>query len=445
MGIVARFAVRVAAVALLCAAPLLAQARPAADDIVTYRVKRGDTLIGFSQRYLTNAADYSKVAAANGLRDADKLRPGQQLSVPVDLLKSKPIEATVLAFTGVVTVKARSGTRSATVGMPLNEGQTIATGEDGFLSFLLSTGARIAMPSRSSVRILRMRRYDLTGGADLDFAVDRGRTETSVKPMKDGVSRFRMRTPVAVSAVRGTTFRIGYDGEAAPSLTEVIEGSVGVGATATGQTSAVPGGFGVAARLSGDLAQEKLLPPPAMVDPGRLQQDTDLRFDIKPNDSAIGHHVQLSRDAGFMDIFAATRSAAARIEFLGIPDGVYFVRSMAIAKSGLEGLSDTYAFKRQLVTLSAARSASNPNEFLFSWAGQSKAKQTFRFQLIEAKDADAAGNLVPIIDEPGLADPSIVLVRPKPAIYQWRVGTRTYPDDGEGISWSPFQKLTISQ
>ncbi len=440
MGSMTRLSAPLAAVVLCLTSPLVAQNKSAPADTIPYKVKTGDTLIGLSKRYLTNAADYTKIAAANGKRNADKLQPGEQLKIPVDLLKSRPIEARILAFTGAVSVNSAKGTRAAAVGMQLNEGQTIETGDNGFLSLSLSTGARVSMPSRSKVRILRLRRYDLTGGADLDFAVDKGRTETSVTPFKDSASRFRMRTPVAVSAVRGTTFRIGYDGESAPSLTEVVEGSVGVGSTTTGKTSAVPGGFGVAAKLSGDLTQEKLLPPPAMIDPGRIQQDPSVRFDVRPDSSATGHHIQLSRDAGFVDIFAAQRSSDPSISFTGIPDGRYFVRAMAIAKSGLEGLTEAYSFKRQMTALAATRSAENPNEFLFSWAGQGTGKQIYRFQLIAEAD-----KRLPVVDEPGLETQSIVLVRLKPAVYQWRVGIRSLPDAGDGLIWTPFQKLTISE
>ena len=435
-----------AAAALSLSSPVLAQMKPKpqmqADpgDFISYKVKKGDTLIGFSQRFLLKTSDYSKVALANGKRNADRLRPGEELKIPVDLLKSKPIEARILAFTGTVSVKGSQGSRAAVVGMPLNEGQTIETGDNGFLSLSLSTGARLSMPSRSTVRILRLRRYDLTGGADLDFAVDKGRTETSATPFRDTVSRFRMRTPVAVSAVRGTTFRIGYNGEQTPSLTEVVEGSVGVASTVTGKTSAVPGGFGVAATRSGDLSQEKLLPPPALIAPGKVQQDADVRFSVSPNPLATGYNIQLSRDAGFVDIFAAKQSSDASITFEGVSDGVYFVRAMAIAKSGLEGLTEAFAFKRQMTTLSAARSAERPDEFLFSWAGQGTAKQLYRFQLVKGE-----GNDIPVVDEPGLQSSSITLVSLKPAVYQWRVGVRSFPDTGDGIIWTPFQKLTISE
>jgi hypothetical protein len=440
MAILKRFCASVSAAMICLLTAPHAQANVDQRDTIPYRVKKGDTLIGFSTQYLKTASDFRKIAAANGKRDADKLRPGEQLNIPVQLLKSKPIEARIVAFTGAVTVTAGKRIQNAQIGMPLYEGESIETGDNGFLTLSISTGARVSMPSRSKVRILRLRRYDLNGGADLDFAVDQGRTETSVTPFRDSTSRFRMRTPVAVSAVRGTSFRIGYDGEAAPSLTEVVEGAVGVASVTTGNNSEVPHGFGVAAKLSGSLDQEKLLPPPAMIEPGRLQQDANLRFDIKANPAATGHHVQLSRDAGFVDIFAAKRSPDASIEFSGVPDGVYFVRAMAIAKSGLEGLTETYSFKRQLTELAASRSSQNPDEFLFSWIGQGSAKQLYRFQLFNGDD-----RAIPLIDEPGLQGESITLVRLKPAIYSWRVGTRSFSGGNEEMVWTPLQKLTISE
>ena len=55
---------------------------------------------------------------------------------------------------------------------------------------------------------MRLRKYLLTGGSDIDLYVEQGRAETAAAPIKDSNSRFRMRTPTAVSAVRGTVFRI---------------------------------------------------------------------------------------------------------------------------------------------------------------------------------------------------------------------------------------------
>ncbi len=426
--------------ALLLAVFAFDAARAAQDDLYSYTIKSGDTLIGFSNRYLTNPQDYAKLRDINRLADADLLRPGKPLLVPYALLKSSPIAAQVAAHSG--DVSARLGTRrlAISIGLAAQEGMIFETGRSGFVTLSLANGSRLSVPSLSQLRVVRLRRYVLTGSTDIDFSVDKGRAETAVTPFKDKTSRFRLRTPSAVSAVRGTSFRVGFDEEAKASVSEVIEGSVGVGSNATGKTLAIPGGFGVAVSRSGDLNKEKLLPPPALIDAGATQQGPDVRFAIKPGNGEQGYHVQISKDAGFVDIVASERSALPAISFAALPDGRYFVRAMAVAQSGLEGLSETTSFRRQQAAASAERVPGMADAFRFAWMTQGSGKALYRFQLF-----NIASPALPMIDEAALEGPALILGGLKPGIYQWRVSIKAAGGAADDLLWTPFQKLTVTQ
>ena len=55
---------------------------PAAPEPRTYTVQRGDTLSAIAKRFYGNAAEYRKIAAANGIANPDLIHPGQQLTIP---------------------------------------------------------------------------------------------------------------------------------------------------------------------------------------------------------------------------------------------------------------------------------------------------------------------------------------------------------------------------
>ncbi len=426
-------------VTLTMGQPLAAQVT-GGDETVSYRVKAGESLYSISDKYLSQRAAYAVVQRLNRIANPYALSPGTLIRIPTRLLKATPLEAQLAAFQGDVRIESGGAVTPPVIGMPIRQGTIVQTGRLGFMTLSLSNGSRVTLPSNSRVRILHMRRFLLTGSTDFDFALDKGRAETTATPSKDANSRFRLRTPIAVSAVRGTKFRIGYDEGQGPSLTEVVEGGVAVGANAAPSSSAlIPAGFGATAAADGRVGTEKLLPAPAVQKPGKLQKGPVVKFDIAPVPSAQGYHVQLSKDAGFVDMIAETRTVGVQAQFDGIADGNYFVRAMAIAPSGLQGLSETYGIRRQLTALGASAGALGPGQYQFKWFGAGSGRRVYRFQLL-AKAEDR----IPMIDETGLEKTEMLLSGLTPGVYFWRVGVRQFGENGMSESWTPPEKFTIS-
>ena len=234
---------------LLCGPGLVhAQAISETKDEISYRMRTGDSLIGLSRHFLVRPDSHLEVQRINRIEDPDRMPVGRPIIIPTRLLRSTPMDGKIIAFRGTVRIGTQRPAGLATVGLAVKEGAIIETGDDGYVTLGLANGSRMSLPSRSRIRITRMRKYNLTAGTDFDFEIDKGRSEISVTPQPDPRNRFRLRTPIAVSAVRGTVFRIGYNGKDEPSLTEVIEGKVAVSAGAT--QLAIPQGFGAAALLS---------------------------------------------------------------------------------------------------------------------------------------------------------------------------------------------------
>jgi hypothetical protein len=420
----------------------MAAPRVAEPDAVSYVMKKGDTIYTLGDKYFSSKAAYEAVFRYNRISNAYTIPPGTVIEIPRRYLRTKLLEGEILSFRGGATVEEKGVASAPVIGGKVREGMVLQTAADSFLTIGLADQSRITLPSNSRIRITMMRQVLMTGSIDFDFALDQGRAEASVQTLKSKNDRFRLRTPIAVSAVRGTGFRIAYDNNERPSLTEVTEGSVGVSnmAVAAAAPNMVSAGFGAVASASGDISAEQLLPAPPVLNPGRVLKDEIVAIAVSPVAAATGYHVQMAQDAGFIDMVASGRSATPNVTFENIKDGTYFVRAMAIAPSGLEGMSETYSVRRALTVVGGSAAALGPGVYQFKWLGQGAGKRSYRFQLLkDPKDT------VALVDEVGLETTALTLTGLAPGTYFWRVSVRQFAAMGPVESWTIPEKIIVSE
>lgn len=423
-------------IALAMASPVVAYAQAAPADSQTYTMQAGDTLIVLAQRYFVSEAAALEVQRLNRIANARRIPVGTRISIPRRLLRSVPVELRLQSFSGPVAIHHRGQNIAPRVGLVLPEGSAIVTGPNGFASVAAADGSRISFPSNSEAHFARLRRYLIDRAADIDVDVRRGRTDVRAAPQTPG-GTFRVTTPVSVSAVRGTEFRAGLASDGELGLTEVLEGTVGVGTAL--REEAVAGGFGAAVRRNGEILTETLLPAPGLVAPGRVQTEETVNFALRPLEGAQRYRLQVARDAGFVEVLAEGETAGATAAISDIPNGTFFVRVSPVAVSGLEGRSEAWSFRRQRVGLAAdAETAGPPGVYRFAWRTIGEGASVYRFQLF----ADPAGE--PMVDEAGLQQSSIGLTGLKPGAYHWRVGVIQTDASGSAEVWLPLQKVNIS-
>lgn len=426
--------------------PNIAQAQSSADNTrIEYVFKRGDTLIGLAQKYMRKPSDYVSVQRLNRIANPRFIPVGKTVSIPFRLLKYRQSEASLSAFRGNVSIVRGGQTITPVRGLDIAEGSRLSTAAGSFLTLQLEDGSRISMPSNSKMRLMRLRHILLTDSVDYELAVDNGRVRSKVTPFDKKYDRYRVRTPVAVSAVRGTDYRTRVDEATGTVYSETVEGAVDVAAGESiegTQTVLVPAGKGAAATVTGDLATADLLTPPDLLDPAKVQSEEALEFAIAPRAAASAHRVLVSSDAGFVDIIAEKLHSGSTISLPGIEDGRYFAKTTAIGQDGFEGMPATYSFKRQLSTLSGSAGKGDFG-YRFKWAGAGKGKRVYRFQLLLDDK-----NAIPVIDEAGLTKDVITLSDLPDGEYFWRVGVTQYssdPEDGDVFQkWTDFEKLTVA-
>lgn len=417
---------------------------------VEYVFKRGDTLIALEAKYFRKRGDYRTVQRLNKIPDPRKISIGKRIAIPFRLLKYRASEAGIAAFRGDITIRSDGRTIKPATGLNIGEGSELATAPSSFLTLSLEDGSRVSLPSNSKVRITRLRHIIMTDSVDYEFAVDNGRIRSKVTPFDRKHDRYRVRTPVSVSAVRGTDYRTRVDEGTGTAYAETVEGKVDVSldnilGNALAQSStvvAVPAGMGAAVTVTGNLQTGTLLAAPELIEPGKVQSEEQLQFTVADRPAVIARRLILSADAGFVDILSERRFEGTELRTEGAPDGRYFAKLTSIAADGFESLPATYAFKRQLSTVTGSASTGDFG-YRFKWSGQGSGKRLYRLQIFRDDTGPA-----PIVDEPGLEDDVLTLSDLPAGDYRWRVGVTQYAgnaDDPEPLhKWTAFEKLTVA-
>lgn len=301
-----------------------------------YVVREGDTLNGIAARLLHEGESrrvQRALAQHNRLADPDRIWPGQTILIPRAWLKSGSAEIEVAAVQGEVA--SRGGPLAA--GAKLAAGDDLRTGKDGFVTLKLVDGSTLSLMPNAAARVERAQATP-SGTTDTAVHLNAGRAETAVQRARQGASRFEIRTPVAIAAVRGTEFRVAVDGGTGATTSEVVEGEVGVEDTGGRATVGVAAGFGTRVRAGeAPLAPRRLLPAPTLWGGVQLIDRSPFAVSFAPLAGAQTYRVFISPSEDLRPVLAEEILAAPELRFAQLADGDYFVRVRGIDDIGLEG------------------------------------------------------------------------------------------------------------
>ena len=337
-----------AALFLLQAGAPYAAAAPTGQGEVRYTVGWADSWSRIGG-YLNDPRAIDALAVRNRLRPRQMLSGGQVIAIPLAWLKSVPMQARIVAFRGPVRVQ---GASSARIGGMVGEGARILTGPAASITLRLPDGSTVALPSQSAIRIERLRAILLNNVYDRRFVLESGRSQYEVTPDHRDGSRFDIKTPVSVAAVRGTIFRVSLP-QGGGANTETLRGDVGVAGHSGGVD--VPQGFGVHSDLHSTGRPVKLLSAPRLVSigPSPLGPETML---LAPVPGARSYHVQVATDKNFAQLLGDVRAQKPIVPLSPTEIGTYYLRVTAVDANGLEGLPNTVTYHHD-----QAESADAPN------------------------------------------------------------------------------------
>ncbi len=422
----------ISAFALFVIAPAL-HAQSTQNDDIKYTVKSGDTLIGLAQRYFIRINSYKIVQQKNRIANAYALPIGKTILIPRSVIKYTLSQARVLSVRGNVN----SGNGPVTAGQVFAEGAQLTTAPSSFLTLGLGNGSRVSLPSNSGLRIKTLRNYALEQSLDYEFDLSRGGAQSTVVPLKSANDRYRIRTPKAVSAVRGTDFQVRYDETAASDFAEVVEGGLGV-EIGDKPDLPLPAGQGLAIFANGNAVTETLLTEPDLIDAGKVQANPAVSFSANPAALQAGYRLTISGDAGFVEQLADQVITGTTANFTDLANGNYFIRARAISANGIQGNPVTYTFKRRLNGVSA-EAGKGDDGYAFKWQSSGEGVSKFHFQLYLGATTGTA-----IVDEPAMSTQQISLSDLVPGTYFWRVGSVQFLDGEASTNWTSFEKLNVA-
>lgn len=407
---------------MMCAALSLFPLTGIAEDWV-YTVRPGDNLWNITERHLKGMHYVSGLQKLNHIPNPYVIPPGTEIKIPIAWTKIlHSASAQVISVQGAATLERR-GEQSKPIqeGMQLQMGDAIKTENDAFVTIEFADRSHLRVQDNTLLQLEDMQIYGDHGLVDTLIDVQKGRTENSVPKKTDKATRFRIKTPSAISSVRGTEFRVGTNEEAAITSSEVLAGNVEV--SGKKRSVSVPGGFGTVTPQGGAPALPiKLLPPPDLSETARYYQALPLSIQVKALAGASAYRAQIARDQAFENLWSEFTTASLPFRDGNMPDGVYWLRVRGIDRISLEGRDAVIPFglnarpEIPFVIAPLPGGVSAPEKQEFKWTANPEASH---YAVLIGQDSDFSQ---PIYFNPEIRDTSLSLIDSlAPGHYFWRI------------------------
>ncbi len=346
---------------LLCLAATygvaLSQPHDATEELplIIYKIQAGDTLTQLSRKYLKQPADLEAIRSLNSLRSIDLLPTGELLKIPRQAVKQSPSQATIIALSCSRPIRAGTPLRPMSIGSILNEGSIIDIPAECHVSMLLEDGSIIRMPSSAAIKIAVLRRNALEASPEVQLDLVRGKIELEVYKGRSQTTPFEVRTPLSVTGVRGTEFRVGYAPSEQTGQVEVLGGTVSAMGLKDAEAQPVKRGQGMPFDSSGkSLPIEKLLNPPVFERAERTNSAPS-SYLIKLTSRPESHHyvAVTSKSANLLGEQTSRTIKTPEVTTPSLSQDVLFYQFATVSKAGLMGPARQYGF---CVTLNEAKS-----------------------------------------------------------------------------------------
>ena len=295
----------------------------------------GDSFAIISLREFGTTGFARLIAEYNNLAFETVLSAGQVIRIPISAALDAE-SASVIFSKGdplVMPRGNRQGARDIAIGDKIYADDIVKTTQSGFVSLRFPTGTVVNIQPNSLVQLLEL---DCLEGLDtclISLDAQKGGLTSNVRQREAQPTRFRVRTPHASAAVRGTVFDVDASDE--KMLLGVTEGTVDV--TAQGRSTDVLQGLGIRTRAgqqSDPLIQ--LLPEPNFRrEPARLSiEDTLSWFAL---DDAERYILGFARDRDGATLPFNVETTALTLRMQPLPAGEYFALLRGVDAEGFKG------------------------------------------------------------------------------------------------------------
>lgn len=305
-----------------------------------YTVVPGDNLWNFCQKYLYKVGYWKQLQLINNIENPRRMQPGTRVKVPMEWIRVNAAHAEVVAVRGTAVLIKADGTRMEQIapGTRITLGDRLETGPESNVAVRFADQSRITLHAESTIRFDHLSAYGETGMVDSRLRLIKGRSDTQITPASGPGSRFEIHTPSAISAVRGTEYRLSNRPALQASTFEVLKGKVAV--SGEQRTELLPASFGTRVEAGNPpLPPRKLLPAPTIDQPPAKIEQLNWPITWQPLEKARAYRAEISDQADFLSPLWERQVTAPRVPLPDLPDGRYYFRVRGIDGIGLEGLN----------------------------------------------------------------------------------------------------------
>ena len=308
-----------------------------AQTLVPLHVQKGTNLIRIARQYCNKPSDWKTIAAINHLKAPYIIYKNATLQAPLSILRGKQVSAEVISIKGSpLVVTNKNVSKKLRKGDRVFPGQTVITGDEEYVHLVYPDNKHSRIGPESKMLLVYLMRL-ADNNLQAQFFLDRGRMTNSIEKKLKPNEHFQTRTPMAITGIRGTEFRV----KVADPETNIIETLKGrVALTAAGQKISLARGQGSKVKKGQKPSPPHALPPsPSLPQLKKIYRTLPVNINAPVQQNARSMHVRVTADKeGFNTLVEQSTKPGKNFSLTSLTDGSYFLFLTAIDKAGFESL-----------------------------------------------------------------------------------------------------------
>ncbi len=309
-----------------------------AETLVPITVSEGGSLIRLTRKYCTSKWHWREIAKINNIKKPYLIKAGDFLNIPLELLKTERLSARVGSVYGkVFLLRGEKQLKQLVKGDNILPGQTIVTGRNSFTHLIFPDNKYTRIGGDSNFTLTYIVRL-IDKSLKADFFLKRGKITHIVKKKLDANETFTTRTPVSVTGVRGTEFRLKMD-DNDTNIVETLTGVVGV--KGFGKLLSVKRGEGTRVKRGKMPEPVRRLPsPPAISTVKEVYKALPIVLAVPYEQSLDSYRIRVCVDKlGKETILEQTVRSGGNFTLMALADGRYYAFLTAVDHNQFESIS----------------------------------------------------------------------------------------------------------
>lgn len=400
-----------------------------------YKTRLGDNLWNITERHLNDMEYWSKLMYLNKLPDSDYLAPGTLVRIPEEWLKKRNAKAELVYSIGEIDIMLPNSERLSLNSKGLEKGKTISllqgsvirTGANALATIVFDEGSRLLLESNSELKLDDLSLLGDGTLADMKLHLNKGSISNDIKVNQNRDTRYEVITPLAMTSVRGTEFRVNAGHEKSQStIAEVLRGKIVIASLNSEKNFDVVKGRAAIVDSQGQVLLKDMPKAPNLAGLPNIIERLPINITLPDVADIVGYRTIIVLEGENTDkpVSDRTSKGARILSHDMIKNGRYTMILSAIDIHGLVGEEARHDFILNARPLPPIAISPQEKEAVaaplirFKWAKSADAKS---YRMRVAKDA-AFKEIV--VEESGLKRPEFLLTSRLPSgQYFWKVAT----------------------